>query len=114
MPRWPPFCEGCDALVLTFAFFGLRASLLDLCCPLAIANLLASIFAVLQHPSCDPSLLMRATVAARPAGPMLVSANIGNIRRHLRNRKPPPGRPERRLPPSSRFKSSGLLLLLFV
>jgi hypothetical protein len=29
-PRGPPFCDGCDALVFTFAFFGFRASLFDL------------------------------------------------------------------------------------
>lgn len=39
-PRWPPFCDGLAAMVLTFAFFGLRASLLDRCCPLAMAVLL--------------------------------------------------------------------------
>lgn len=27
----PPFCDGFAAIVFTFAFFGLRASLFDLC-----------------------------------------------------------------------------------
>ena len=40
-PPEPPFCDGCDTLVFTFAFYGLRASLFDRCWPLAIAALLA-------------------------------------------------------------------------
>ena len=37
----PTFWVGCEALVFSFAFFGLRASLFDLCWPLAMVALLA-------------------------------------------------------------------------